>query len=184
MDSGCCQYEDGPIRQYNRGNTGHNTITIDGQNQSEVWGAHRCAGRARPIYAKIEKEGEGGALVFEGAHDGYSRLRGCPIHHRSIRWTGDMCIIEDRIEGNGRHDVESRLHIHPSLSLDFIENKMIVRYKNEDIVGISVLGNGLIEKTQGWYCPEFGIKKPCVVLTTIHKNVSLPFKGGWILEID
>ena len=46
VDSGCCQYEDGDIRQYNRGNLGHNLLTIDGQNQSEVWGAHRCARRA------------------------------------------------------------------------------------------------------------------------------------------
>lgn len=38
VDSGCSQYVDGEIRQYNRGSLGHNTLAIDGVNQSEVWG--------------------------------------------------------------------------------------------------------------------------------------------------
>ena len=53
VDSGCYEYEDGPLRQYNRGNAGHNTVTIDGENQSEVWASHRCARRARPLYARL-----------------------------------------------------------------------------------------------------------------------------------
>jgi uncharacterized heparinase superfamily protein len=44
VDSGCCQYEDGEIRRYNRGNLGHNTVTVDGENQSEVWGPTAAPG--------------------------------------------------------------------------------------------------------------------------------------------
>lgn len=182
VDSGCFEYEDGSIRQYNRGNAGHNTLAIDGQNQSEIWGAHRCARRARPLYANSNKQPDG-SLVFEGAHDGYRRLTGSPVHHRRISWFGDKCLIEDRVEGKGHHDIESRLHIHPSLSVNYTGEEVIILDEREVLVGISLLGNGRIEKTEGWYCPEFGIKKPCVVLTTIHKNVSLPFKCGWNLEI-
>lgn len=182
VDSGCFEYEDGSIRQYNRGNAGHNTLTIDGQNQSEVWGAHRCARRARPLYANLNKQPDG-SLVFEGAHDGYKRLKGKPIHHRRISWSGDKCLIEDRVEGKGHHDIESRLHIHPSLTVDFTGEEVVIRDEQDVLVGISLYGDGRIDKTEGWYCPEFGIKKPCVVLTTIHKNVSLPFKCGWIFNI-
>jgi len=182
VDSGCFEYEDGSIRQYNRGNAGHNTLTIDGRNQSEVWGAHRCARRARPLYANLNKEPDG-TLVFEGAHDGYHRLSGSPIHHRRISWSGDICLIEDRVEGKGHHEIESRLHIHPSLSVDFTDGVANILDDDEVLVTVSLNGKGEILKNQGWYCPEFGIKKPCVVLTSIHKNASLPFEGGWNLEI-
>jgi len=182
VDSGCFQYEDGTIRQYNRGNAGHNTLTIDGQNQSEIWGAHRCARRARPLYANLNKQPDG-SLVFEGAHDGYRRFSGSLIHHRRISWFGDKCLIEDKVEGKGHHEIESRLHIHPSLSVNYTGEEVIIRDEQDVLAGISLPGNGRIEKTEGWYCPEFGIKKPCVVLTTKHKNVSLPFRGGWILKI-
>ena len=182
VDSGCFQYEDGSIRQYNRGNAGHNTLTIAGRNQSEVWGAHRCARRARPVYAGLQKQPDG-TLVFEGAHDGYRRLSGSPIHHRRISWSAEKCLVEDRVEGRGHYEIESRLHIHPSLSVDFTDKEVIIRDKSEVLAKISLPGNGRIEKAEGWYCPEFGIKKPCVVLTTIHNNVSLPFECGWILKI-
>jgi len=92
VDSGCRQYEDGEIRQYNRGNRGHNTLTIDGQNQSEAWGAHRCARRAYPIDPRLFK-GENGSLIFEGAHDGYRRLKGQPIHRRRVQWHGPRIVI-------------------------------------------------------------------------------------------
>ena len=182
VDSGCFQYEEGPIRKYNRGNAGHNTVTIDGENQSEVWGAHRCARRARPLYAKLNKQPDN-SLVFEGAHDGYRRLSGSLIHHRRISWFGDKCLIEDRVEGKGHHEIESRLHIHPSLSVNYTGEEVIILDEREVLVGISLLGNGRIEKTEGWYCPEFGIKKPCVILASFKTSFSLPFKCGWNLEI-
>ena len=68
VDSGCCRYTDGEIRQYNRGNAGHNTVTIDGKNQSEVWGVHRVARRAYPLDAALDTLPDG-TLRFSGAHD-------------------------------------------------------------------------------------------------------------------
>jgi hypothetical protein len=54
-------------------------------------------------------------IHFEGAHDGCKRLKGKPIHHRSITWARGLITIEDRIEGQGTHDIEFRLHLHPDL---------------------------------------------------------------------
>ena len=114
VDSGCCQYVDGDIRRYNRGNAGHNTLTIDGENQSEVWGAHRCGRRAYPLYANREERADGG-LHFSGAHNGYKHWKGSPVQNRTITWSGDTFLIEDRVEGEGSHDIEAQLHIHPGL---------------------------------------------------------------------
>ena len=182
VDSGCFQYEDGPIRQYNRGNAGHNTVTIDGENQSEVWAAHRCARRAYPLYARLEK-GLNNELLFGGAHDGYKRLSGRPIHHRKIVWLDNVFKIEDRIEGHGHHDLETRLHINPKLDLEFKDEKVTVSYKEKPLLTISTNGAGRLKKTSGWYCPEFGKKLSCTLLIQKHKSVSLPFKCGWKLNI-
>ena len=181
VDSGCAQYEDGNIRRYNRGNAGHNTLTIDGENQSEVWGGHRCARRAYPLYAKLEESTEG-SLVFSGAHDGYRRLPGSPVHHRTITWKGKDCIVEDRVEGGGRHDVETRLHIHPELAVDCDGRHAVIRDENGILLKVSLRGESRLELTTVWYCPEFGIKRECPVITTRGEKVSLPFASGWLLE--
>ena len=182
VDSGCCQYEDGEIRKYNRGNAGHNTVTIDGENQSEVWGPHRCGRRAYPLDARLSEQ-EDGSLHFEGAHDGYRRLQGRPIHHRSVTWTGDRIDIQDRIEGQGVHDIESRLHIHPDLKVEFAGEDVIVCNKSQVLMSASTENPGRIEIGEGYYCPEFNLKHTCPVLKIKLDPAPLPVCMRWILRI-
>jgi uncharacterized heparinase superfamily protein len=183
VDSGCCQYEDGDIRKYNRGNEGHNTVTVDGANQSEVWGAHRCARRAYPRYAKLN-EREDGSIHFEGAHDGYKRLQGKPIHHRRITWARDAITIEDRIEGQGAHDIESRLHIHPDLEVEATESGVRVTDNGQPLMSVSPASQGRVEIESGWYCPEFNMKHNCPLLRLKLNRASLPVRFGWRLRMD
>ena len=181
VDSGCYGYEDGEIRQYNRGNIGHNTVTIDGENQSEVWGSHRCARRAKPLYGRLfEKDN---ALIFEGAHDGYRRLKGQPIHHRKISWMNDQINIEDTIDGKEEHDIELRLHINPDLELSISGEEAIIRDGKHLIARIHFFQDCNIAVHNGWYCPEFGKKLACSVLVSSFKQVQIPFKTGWTIFI-
>ncbi|MCK8603926.1 heparinase II/III family protein [Desulfoferrobacter suflitae] len=181
VDSGCCQYEDSEIRRYNRGNAGHNTISIDNQNQSEVWGAHRCARRARALYAGLE-QGDGGELVFAGAHDGYRRLKGSPVHHRRMVWAGSELRVEDRVEGIGVHEIESRLHIHPALSVKVDGDGAVVRDNAGILARLVPLCFERPEVSEGWYCPEFGRKEACVVVRVRARGVKLPWSGGWVFR--
>ncbi len=178
VDSGCFQYTDGDIRRYNRGSAGHNSVTVDGQNQSEVWCAHRCARRANPLYGRLERQSDG-TLLFEGAHDGYRRLPGKPVHHRAITLTGNSFVVEDKVEGGGSHDLESRLHVHPDLSVELDEGRALVLDGTELLATIVRHDSGRIVRTDGWYCPEFGVKQACPVISYTCKNVTLPFRNGW-----
>lgn len=178
VDSGCYQYEASKIRSYNRGNAGHNTITVDGQNQSEVWSAHRCGRRAYPISSKLYED-ETGSLIFEGAHDGYRRLTGSPVHHRKVQWTHDHIRIEDRIDGKGDHTIESRLHIHPDMRLVFKGNSVEINMGDKLVTTVSIVGPGRLEVEKGWYCPEFGIKHACPALRLIFEREPLPINTGW-----
>ncbi len=183
VDSGTYQYESGELRHYNRGNKGHNTVTVDGQNQSEVWGAHRCARRARPLYG-ILKNADNGCFRFKGAHDGYARLRGKPIHRRKITWDLSNAIaISDEVSGSGNHDVELRLHVHPSFDVKNYSRMVSLYHEGERWLTVQPNGPGTISIQSGWYCPEFGKKEPCKVLVLNFPRVSLPFKSGWVLKL-
>jgi hypothetical protein len=165
----------------NRGNAGHNTVTIDGENQSEVWGSHRCARRARPLYARLNTAAN--ALVFEGAHDGYQRLKGKPIHHRKVVWKEGRIDIEDSIDGTGQHDIELRLHINPDLKVSVAGGEAAIRDEETVIARIHSFPDGSATAQQGWYCPEFGKKLPCDVLVHGYRKVQLPFRTGWTISI-
>jgi len=181
VDSGCFEYVDGRMRRYNRGNFGHNTVTVDGENQSEVWGAHRCARRARPVYARMNSYADG-TLVFEGAHDGYRRLPGKPVHHRRIVSAGRSYRIEDRIEGGGRHEILSRLHIHPGVGVNLKEDRAEIFRRHKLLATVSPCGSGRMQRRSGWYSPEFGLKEECAVLETCE-TTHLPYKGGWLVSV-
>ena len=110
VDSGVSRYGDGPERLRQRGTAAHNTVTIDGQDSSEVWGGFRVARRAYPRDLQI-RASEG---VISCAHDGYERLPGKPVHRREWRFRPGGLRIHDTIAGRFREAV-GRLHFHPEI---------------------------------------------------------------------
>jgi uncharacterized heparinase superfamily protein len=178
VDSGCSQYVDGEIRRYNRGSLGHNGLIINGMDQSEVWGAHRVARRARPLHAQAWAAGE--RLACEGAHDGYAHLPGQPFHYRRITWEGARIEVLDRVEGRGEHDIELRLHIHPDRPVSLIENGALI-----DVAGTALHVHplvGTLTLQRGWYCPHFGCRQECAVVS-LHLKVCLPWAGGFAMTV-
>lgn len=181
VDSGCCQYTDSPIRKYNRGNDGHNSLTLDERNQSEVWGAHRCARRAQPKL-NVFREERDGSLVFKGAHDGYRRLQGKPMHERTIRWLGNQICIDDTVTGHGRHRITLNLHLHPDLQVKEEGGGVIVSDVSRDLAVIHSKSGQDIEIGDGWYCPEFNRQLACKKLVVTF-STSLPAETGWKFNI-
>ncbi|MFH1008455.1 MAG: heparinase II/III-family protein, partial [Candidatus Latescibacterota bacterium] len=154
-----------------------------GQNQSEVWGAHRCARRAHPLFASLSMSSDG-SLVFEGAHDGYRRLDGKPVHRRRIVWKGTSLNVEDSVEGTGIHKIQARLHFHPDLNVFMRDGRAVVEEQGQRLLTVSLLGQGVLELTKGIYCPEFGLVQPCAVIQITVERSALPFFGGWQIELD
>ncbi len=108
VNSGTSTYESNPLRNYERGTAAHNTVRIDGLDQSEIWAVFRIARRARPYDVHTDHRS-----FAEAAHDGYHRLRPKVTHRRRIDLNGDVVTITDRIEGSGRHSVELFFHLAP-----------------------------------------------------------------------
>src|SRR6185436_10242882 len=113
VDSGVYDYEHSRQRAYARSTRAHNTVTVDDEEQSEIWGVFRVARRARPTFGWAKMTSDDHA-VFEGAHDGYTRLPGALIHRRRIEYDGHShWLVVDRMEGTGRHRANSYIHLHP-----------------------------------------------------------------------
>lgn len=108
VNSGTSTYDEGPVRTFERGTAAHNTIRIDGADQSEMWGAFRVARRARTFDLRTDNRS-----FVEAAHDGYHRLRPKVTHRRRIELTGDGLIVSDLLEGHGQHKIELFFHIAP-----------------------------------------------------------------------
>ncbi|HRI39439.1 MAG TPA: alginate lyase family protein, partial [Nitrospira sp.] len=124
VDSGVFDYEPSQERSYVRSTRAHNTITVDGEEQSEIWGVFRVARRARPMQAHIGRAGDE-SVLFEGAHDGYRRLKGKPIHKRQISYDGyGSWVVTDELTGTGMHHMESFVHIHPDLTIVASEDRI------------------------------------------------------------
>lgn len=165
VDSGVFDYEPSQERAYARSTRAHNTVMIDGQEQSEIWGVFRVAHRARPIRAEISNTANASAL-FEGAHDGYMRLSGKPIHRRRISYDAQgSWIVTDMLEGTGMHRMESYVHIHPDFTIvPSGEAVLRIEKDGEASAVIEALSVCRMEIQQGCYFSEFGLSQKNLVL--------------------
>ena len=83
-DTGVYAYQDPIMRPYVRSTAAHNTVRVDGEEQSEIWQEFRVARRAYPDMHCVEATADGTVRVV-GSHTGYSRLRGRPVHQRTFQ---------------------------------------------------------------------------------------------------
>ncbi len=114
VNSGVSQYGADAERQRQRGTAAHNTVVLDGQDSSEVWGGFRTARRARVRHRAARAEPA--LLTIEAAHDGYHRLPGHNEHLRRWRLDARSLHIEDRVTGRFR-GAQAFLHLHPHVEV-------------------------------------------------------------------
>lgn len=182
VDSGVYDYESTDFRLELRRTAAHNTVRIDGEEQSDVWGCFRVGRRAEPGNVQLKA-----ALPFEfhfqGTHDGYRHLHGHPIHHRTIECRiGNSWCVTDHIQGKGRHMLESFIHFHPDLSVQHFEDNWIVANSmGRTLYRVSVPA-GHSDLLQTTYCPAFGVQCRNTALR-ISMLADLPTSFGYVIEV-
>ena len=153
VNGGTSEYGTGEIRQYERSTAAHNTVEINGKNSSEVWGGFRVAQRAYPSNLKIKEHAD--SSIISCAHDGYRRLRGKPIHHRSWRFSDSSLTVEDCIEGSFDHAF-AYFHLHPSLEVSSsICGGWLLHLRQGKKILVKFL-EGKAQLVSSFFSPEFG----------------------------
>jgi uncharacterized heparinase superfamily protein len=176
VNGGTSEYENSPVRQYERSTKAHNTVVVNNENSSEVWSRFRVARRAYP-FDLIVKELEN-FVSITCSHDGYKRLFGKPIHKRNWQLFNSSLIITDHIMGSFKN-AYAYFHFHPSITIvkkqDRIFNLEIS--SGQKIILEAKIGEPIIESS--YYSPEFGkrIKTQCL-------NLSLDGKDGSCVKIS
>ena len=97
-------------RTYFRTTASHNTVEIDGANQSEMLGSFLWGFRAMSTCTRFDTEGSGG--IVRGEHDGYEKLSSPARHSRTIELDAESRVLNvvDEIQSNGEHDVRIFFH--------------------------------------------------------------------------
>jgi uncharacterized heparinase superfamily protein len=182
VDSGVHDYELTELRQYVRSTAAHNTVRIDGMEQSEIWGAFRVARRAYPIDAEISGWKDG-CLEFRGSHDGYCRLPGKPVHERQVRIeTVGRWMFSDMVTGGGEHLVESFVHLHPDFELDAeSDTSFLIRDGESAVARLRLESDCEASVVTGSYCPEFGRREDNSVLVLSLRS-ELPLSIVYSIE--
>lgn len=107
VDTGLSTYEPNERRMIERSTSSHNTVEVDGMNQSEVWGGFRVARRAKIVKLKENEN------TIEAAHDGYKHIG--VLHTRKFTWNDHSLIIEDYICSDSEHQAVAYLHFSPGI---------------------------------------------------------------------
>ncbi len=97
-------------RDYFRGTSAHNTVRIDGMDQSVIGGNFMWLAHAG---ARCEKwETDSGRDILVGAHDGYQRLQDPVMHRRSLEFdkAARVLRVSDTLTCKGQHHVELFWH--------------------------------------------------------------------------
>lgn len=143
VDTGTSTYEVNEIRFYERSTDAHNTVSINGENSSQVWSGHRVGKRA---VTKITKDTDSYVIA---SHNGYFKRYGIK-HRRCIRLNETEVFIEDNVtKGEGI----ANFHFHPNEEIKIFGNEV----KGKDFVLIfeKILSLKLVNSH---YSPKFNMR--------------------------
>lgn len=191
IDCGTYSYHAEPEwRDYFRGTSAHNTVTIDGQNQSVsggnfMWLRHA---HARCLGSHVDAA----QAAVRGCHDGYHRLRGRPVHEReiAIAASGRTAHVRDRIEGRGKHLVEMFWHFAEpcEVRLDGAvvhasrDGRTLRLEPDRDDLSAGML-RGSERPKGGWISRNFGERSPCsTVVWRFH--MTRPFEVTTVMTFS
>lgn len=177
VDTGVSTYAPGGRRRHERSTLAHNTVEVDGANQTEVWGTFRAARRATPsVELAVDAPDSKGGIEVVASHDGYTRLPGQPVHRRRWRCTEGRIEITDEVEGGGDHRLVANFHLAPGLEVVVVDSTSVT----SGPVRISVDG-GSIDVAHADVSTGFGLRSssPCLSISAVGR---LPWRLVTVIE--
>lgn len=176
-------------RNYFRGVRAHNTIMIDGLDQSHLVGTRSVES---PANAKIHRWLSTTYLdIVTGSHDGYARLPEPAIHKRDILFIKpDYWVVLDNILGTGKHQLDWHYHLMPNteVKINYQSGQaqcsvgragLLIQPLCFDTAEVKLIIGDEAEP-QGWVSLESGQKVAAPVLNYRCKKL-IPFHFGALL---
>ncbi|MGW7518672.1 alginate lyase family protein [Streptomyces sp. NPDC054796] len=181
-----CYHGQPEWRRYFRSTLGHNTLQLDGADQSVsggpfLWTRHArsrvltadTSGAAPDTPGTADTSGASGRGVARwcAEHDGYGRS----VHRRRVELTAaeQELRVTDEVRGP-RRAVHLAFHLGPAIAADLVGNWAVLTWTRDGEDRFAVLDlpgqlswrahRGETDPPLGWYSPGFGRKEPSTTL--------------------
>ncbi len=141
-DRGISTYEKNSRREEERGTASHNTVMINGVEQSDVWGGFRVGRRAVPEILEDREE------FLSATHTGHDHI-GCK-HRRKWSVEEGSLRIEDWVDGDVKQS-EAFFHFYPDVEVRELDRG---KFRIENLI-LALDGFGSAEIETYEYCPGF-----------------------------
>lgn len=157
IDPGTYDYFTHPLwRDYFRSTRAHNTVEIDGRDQSEMLGKFLWGSRAA---ARCTGWSPSGPMpTFSGEHDGYRRLNDPVTHRRTVELdlAHSAVRIRDGLHSTGDHRASLYFHFAPEVMVEPAGAQTLRASRPEGSVLLSMPAGARIELVRGWTDPILG----------------------------
>jgi len=181
-DSGNFDYGDGSMRQYCRSSLAHNVVTVEDQNQANIWSKFRMG--FEPRVRKLDRLDQDQWSIATASHDGYRKM-GVDRVARRIAVSDNSIVCLDRCVFKQPREMRGYLHFHPDVRVELLRHSnagqcaIVALIRGNTCKHLSFLAE-TVSIESAWYCPEFGKR----LETAAIKYISSDFAGltGWILH--
>jgi hypothetical protein len=173
-----CYHGEPELRRYFRSTLAHNTVEVDGRDQSVSGGPFLWLRHARTSGVELGYGPDGSVRQWSASHDGYESLDP-PVHHKRT-----VCLdegarridVSDQITSDGPHLARLAFHLGPEVSCTLEANRAELTWtQGPDSDGWSASvelpaqaswseHRGESEPVLGWYSSSFGRIEPTTVL--------------------
>ena len=172
---------EGNERNQFRGTAAHNTLQLDGRDQSDPGGPFAWQRLTR---TEAETWISGRTFdLFTGSHDGYSQLENPAIHRRCVFFRKpQFWLVRDLVLGTGKHQIDLHWHLTPGLSpINPADGQLFVSCKKEGIALVAPEGHNWTQSLQqGMWSAAYGRIEPATEIrfTTV---ATLPVEFATLL---
>ena len=165
-----CYHGQPEWRQYFRSTLGHNTLELDGADQSVSGGPFLWTRHAKSRVLVADPSGEQAAR-WSAEHDGYQGS----VHRRQVELIAESQELKvvDEVRGPGGA-VRLAFHLGPAITADLVDNRAELTWTRDGEDRRAVLDlpgqlswqthRGETDPPLGWYSAGFGRKEPATTL--------------------
>jgi hypothetical protein len=179
-DPGTYAYHSAPDwRRYFRTTAAHNTLVIDGVDQSEPGGPFMWTTHAEAWFT-VPPAPWSDVVSVTGSHGGYGRLASPATHHRSVLLDRDRLLVRivDEIESEGAHEVGLYFHLGPAVDVRLQGARARLDW-GSGTADLDLpesltwdLHRGEEDPPLGWFSPSFGVRVPSWTLVGQGHTIS------------
>jgi hypothetical protein len=166
-----CYHGQPEWRSYFRSTLGHNTLELDGRNQSLSGGPFMWTRHARTRVLEADPGGRGTGR-WAAEHDGYSRGREPAVHRRTVRLDRDRreLHVEDEVMAPSPRQCRLVYHLGPEVTAVLDDGSAVLSWR--DHTAVLALPSALTwtahhgqeDPPLGWYSAGFGHRTPVTTL--------------------